>query len=192
MSIRHRMVKQNEPESLTRQDWIDRGLLLLGNSGVEAVRVEPLAKLLGVTKGSFYWHFKNREDLLMALLQAWIDLETDGIIAQVDALEGDGHQKLLALFELAVQDYGQVETAIRAWATIDVKIAAVVAQVDRRRLDYTRDMFLQIGFTPFEAIVRARLVYYALIGEFMIGTERDLADRLAGIRHQYEILTQRF
>jgi AcrR family transcriptional regulator len=192
MSIRHRMVKQNEPESLTRQDWIDRGLLLLGNSGVEAVRVEPLAKLLGVTKGSFYWHFKNREELLMALLQAWIDLETDGIIAQVDALEGDGHQKLLALFELAVQDYGQIETAIRAWATIDVKIAAVVAQVDRRRLDYTRDMFLQIGFTPFEAIVRARLVYYALIGEFMIGTERDLADRLAGIRHQYEILTQRF
>jgi AcrR family transcriptional regulator len=191
MSIRHRMVKQNEPESLTRQDWIDRGLLLLGNSGVEAVRVEPLAKLLGVTKGSFYWHFKNREDLLMALLQAWIDLETDGIIAQVDALEGDGYQKLLALFELAVQDYGQIETAIRAWATIDVKIAAVVAQVDRRRLDYTRDMFLQIGFTPFEAIVRARLVYYALIGEFMIGTERDLADRLAGIRHQYEILTQR-
>jgi AcrR family transcriptional regulator len=191
MSIRHRMVKQNEPESLTRQDWIDRGLLLLGNSGVEAVRVEPLAKLLGVTKGSFYWHFKNREDLLMALLQAWIDLETDGIIAQVDALEGDGYQKLLALFELAVQDYGQIETAIRAWATIDVKIAAVVAEIDRRRLDYTRDMFLQIGFTPFEAIVRARLVYYALIGEFMIGTERDLADRLAGIRHQYEILTQR-
>jgi AcrR family transcriptional regulator len=160
--------------------------------GVEAVRVEPLAKLLGVTKGSFYWHFKNREDLLMALLQAWIDLETDGIIAQVEALEGDGHQKLLALFELAVQDYGQIETAIRAWATIDGKIAVVVAEIDRRRLDYTRDMFLQIGFTPFEAIVRARLVYYALIGEFMIGTERDLADRLAGICHQYEILTQRF
>jgi AcrR family transcriptional regulator len=192
MSIRYRMVKQNEPESLTRQAWIDRGLLLLGSDGVEAVRVEPLAKLLGVTKGSFYWHFKNREDLLMALLQAWIDLETDGIIAQVDALEGDGNQKLLALFELAVQDYGQIEPAIRAWATIDVKIAAVVGEVDRRRLDYTRDMFLQIGFTPFEAIVRARLVYYALIGEFMIGTERDLADRLAGIRHQYEILTQRF
>jgi AcrR family transcriptional regulator len=192
MSIRHRMVKQNEPESLTRQDWIDRGLLLLGSSGVEAVRVEPLAKLLGVTKGSFYWHFKNREELLMALLQAWIDLETDGIIAQVEALEGDGHQKLLTLFELAVQDYGQIETAIRAWATIDGKIAGMVAEIDRRRLDYTRDMFLQIGFTPFEAIVRARLVYYALIGEFMIGTERDLADRLAGIRHQYEILTQRF
>jgi AcrR family transcriptional regulator len=192
MSIRYRMVKQNEPENLTRQDWIDRGLSLLANSGVEAVRVEPLSKLLGVTKGSFYWHFKNREDLLMALLQTWIDLETDGIIAQVDALKGDANQKLLTLFELAVQDYGQIETAIRAWATIDVKIAAVVAQVDRRRLDYTRDMFLQIGFTPFEAIVRARLVYYALIGEFMIGTERDLADRLAGIRHQYEILTQRF
>jgi AcrR family transcriptional regulator len=192
MSIRCRMVKKSEPENLTRQAWIDRGLLLLSDSGVEAVRVEPLAKLLGVTKGSFYWHFKNREDLLEALVQAWIDLETDGIIKQVDALEGDAKHKLLVLFELAVQDYGQIENAIRAWATIDTKIAAIVAAVDQRRLDYTRDLFLQIGFTPFEAIVRARLVYYALIGGFTIGTQQDLADRLAEIRHQYEILTQRF
>jgi hypothetical protein len=91
-----------------------------------------------------------------------------------------------------VQDYGQIENAIRAWATIDAKIAAIVATVDQRRLDYTRDLFLQIGFTPFEAIVRARLVYYALIGGFTIGTQQDLADRLAEICHQYEILTQRF
>jgi AcrR family transcriptional regulator len=192
MSIRCRMVKKAEPENLSRQAWIDRGLVLLADSGVEAVRVEPLAKLLGVTKGSFYWHFKNREDLLAALVQAWIDLETDGIIEQVDALDGDAPHKLLVLFELAVQDYGQIEKAIRAWATIDAKIAAIVATVDQRRLDYTRDLFLQIGFTTFEAIVRARMVYYALIGEFTIGTQRDLADRLASIRHQYQILTQRF
>jgi AcrR family transcriptional regulator len=192
MSIRCRMVKKSEPENLSRQDWINRGLEVLADRGVEAVRVEPLAKLLGVTKGSFYWHFKNREDLLAALVQAWIDLETDGIIEQVDALEGDAQHKLLVLFELAVQDYGQIENAIRAWATIDAAIATIVAEVDQRRLDYTRDMFLQIGFTPFEAIVRARLVYYALIGGFTIGTPPDLADRLAEIRHQHKILTQRF
>ena len=190
MSIRYRMAKRNDASSLTRQDWINQGLQVLAKSGVEAVRVEPLAKLMGVTKGSFYWHFKNRGDLLETIFQAWMKRQTYGIIEQVEELGSDATNKLLYLFELAVQDDGQVENAIRAWATHDAKIAKLLAQVDQRRLDYTKDLFLQIGFAPAEALVRARMVYYALVGEFTIGTRSDQAERLAEIRLQHAILTQ--
>ncbi|MBW4550669.1 MAG: TetR/AcrR family transcriptional regulator [Aphanocapsa sp. GSE-SYN-MK-11-07L] len=175
--------------TLGRQDWIQQGLKVLAEKGVEAVRVEPLAKLMQVTKGSFYWHFKNREDLLDALLQAWINQQTDRIIVQVEAAGGDAKAKLLNLFELAVQDDGEVEIAIRAWATKNPKVAAMIAQVDQRRLDYTRDLFLRVGFTPSEAIVRARLAYYSLVGEFTIGTRTDRNERLTEVRLEHAILT---
>ena len=90
---------------------------------------------------------------------------------------GDATTKLLYLFELAVQDDGQVENVILAWATNDSKIADLLTQVDQRRLDYTKDLFLQIGFAPSEAMVRARMAYYALVGEFTIGTRSDQAER---------------
>jgi len=191
MSIRYRMVRKNQLSNLTRQDWIEQGLKTLAETGVETVRVEPLAKVLGVTKGSFYWHFKNREDFLEAILQEWVKCQTNSIIEQVEALGGDATTKLLYLFELAIQDDGRAENAIRAWATSNSKITTVLDQVDQRRLNYTKDLFLQVGFAPFEAMVRARMVYYALVGEFTIGTRSDQTERLAEIRLQHAILTQR-
>ncbi|MGD1855461.1 MAG: TetR/AcrR family transcriptional regulator [Leptolyngbyaceae cyanobacterium] len=144
---------------------------------------------MGVTKGSFYWHFKNREELLTAIFQAWIALQTSGIIEQVEMKEGDAIAKLLYLFELAIEDDGRIENAIRAWATNDAKIAPALAEVDQRRLDYTKDLFLRAGFDSFDAIVRARMAYYTLVGEFTIGTRSNQAERLAEIRLQHAILT---
>ncbi|BAU12431.1 transcriptional regulator [Leptolyngbya sp. NIES-3755] len=183
------MDRKDETSNLTRQDWINQGLRTLAAGGVEAVRVEPLAKSMKVTKGSFYWHFKNREDLLEAILQEWIKLQTNSIIDQVETEGGTAANKLLHLFELAVQDDGRVETAIRAWAKNDANVSSFLAEVDEHRLSYTKDLFLQIGFAPFEATVRARMVYYALVGEFAIGTRSDQAERLAEIRLQHKILT---
>jgi AcrR family transcriptional regulator len=191
MSIRYRMDKKSDLSNLTRQDWIDQGLTVLANSGVETVRVEPLAKLMGVTKGSFYWHFKNREDLLEAILQDWIASQTSSIIEQVDKIDGDATTKLLHLFELAIEDDAQVENALRAWAANDAKIAEALAQVDQRRLDYTRDLFLAVGFDQFEAMVRARMIYYSLVGEATLGIKRDRSERLAEVRLQHTILTYR-
>jgi AcrR family transcriptional regulator len=182
---------EKEITTLSRQDWIKWGLKTLAESGVEAVRVEPLAKLMKVTKGSFYWHFKNRDDLLEAILQEWVQRQTNRIIERVEEKTSDASTKLLFLFELAVQDDGQVENAIRAWATNNAEIIAALAQVDQRRLKYTKNLFLQIGFTPLEAIVRARMVYYALVGEFTIGTRSNQVKRLREIRLQHAILTRR-
>jgi AcrR family transcriptional regulator len=192
------MVKQKPPEpKLGRQDWIKTGLSVLAKSGVDAVRVEPLAKRMNVTKGSFYWHFKDRNDLLEALVAEWVEIDTNSIIEQVNRLNADPKTKLLRLFELAIADdgptpelaNGSIEIAIRAWATNEPKIASVLAQVDRQRLDYTQNLFLAIGFSEAEALVRARLAYYSLVGEFTIGVKTNPADRLAQAHLQHKILT---
>jgi AcrR family transcriptional regulator len=191
------MVGQKLAESkLGRQDWVKMGLAVLAESGVEAVRVEPLAKRMRVTKGSFYWHFKDRNDLLEALLAEWVEIDTHSIIEQVNQIDADPKTKLLRLFELAIADDGltpgladgTLEKAIRAWATSDVKVAAVLEQVDQQRLDYTKNLFLEMGFSEAEALARARLAYYSLVGEFTIGVRANQADRLAMIRRQYAIL----
>lgn len=191
MSIRCRMEEKSNLSNLTRQNWIDQGMRVLANGGVESVRVEPLAKLMGVTKGSFYWHFKNREDLLDAILQEWIASQTNSIIEQVDKRDGDATTKLRYLFELAIEDDGLVENAIRAWSANDVKIADALNRVDQRRLDYTKDLFLAVGFEPLEAMVRARMIYYSLVGESTLGIRRDQSERLAEVRLQHKILTHR-
>lgn len=185
------MVKKKETSKLGQQDWLDLGLKVLAEEGVEALRVEPLAKLLKVTKGSFYWHFKNRENFLEAILQTWVNQETSSIINQVEAIGGDAATKLLNLLELTVQDDGQVENAIRSWATKDSKVAAVLEKVDKLRLGYTKDLFLAVGFTPFEAMVRARMAYYFLVGEFTLGTRTNQDERLAEVRLQHLILIRR-
>ncbi|MGL4618152.1 MAG: TetR/AcrR family transcriptional regulator [Chroococcidiopsis sp.] len=185
-----------EPK-LGRQDWIKTGLAVLAESGVEAVRVEPLAKRMGVTKGSFYWHFKDRNDLLDAILTQWVEIDTNSIIERVNQLDADPKTKLLQLFELAIADDGltpgladgSIENAIRAWANHDAKVDALIAQVDQQRLNYTKDLFLAIGFSEAEALVRARLAYYSLVGEFMIGVRGNQTERLAEIRMQHAILT---
>jgi len=194
------MVKQKTPfPRFDRKDWIKTGLAVLAESGVEAVRVEQLAKQMKVTKGSFYWHFKDRRELLDAILAEWVEIDTNGIIKQVNQIDADPKMKLLRLFELAIADNGllpgltdgSLENAIRAWATKDPEVAALMAQIDQQRLHYTKDLFIEIGFSESEALVRARLAYYSLVGEFTIGVKTNQAARLDEIRMQHTILTSK-
>lgn len=154
---------------LGRQEWIDAGLRVVAAHGVEAVRVERLAEALGVTKGSFYWHFKDRPALLAALLETWKARTTSDIIAQVEAKGGDVATRLRTLSAIAVRQDGRLDVAIRIWARQDAKARAALEQVDRRRLAYLDKLFEALGFAPAEASARSRLVYHALIGQFMRG-----------------------
>lgn len=184
------MEKKKEGRKLGPKEWVREGAKVLAGSGVEAVKVEPIAKRLNVTKGSFYWHFKNRQALLDAILQHWVSAETDSVIEQVEGNAGTAKERLLHLFELTVEDDGQVERSIRAWAASDARAAAVLETVDRRRLSYTKGLFVDMGFAPFEAEVRARLVYYALIATFSLASDRrSRSERLKEMRLQHSILT---
>lgn len=176
---------------LDREAWTEAGLALLGEAGVEALRVEPLAKRLGVTKGSFYWHFQDRDALLEGVLGYWEARETDHYIGAVEAAGGSPGARLRRLFRDILADRAALapELAIRDWARHEKRTAGVVLKVDMRRSQYLEDRFVEAGQPAGEARARAALLYGLLVGEYMIRRRESPAERTARIDRALILLT---
>ena len=130
-----------------RAQWLQAGLDALRKGGVGAVRVERLAADLELTKGSFYHHFRDRSALLDALLEFWSREMTDAEFERIGALRGGLAARLVALAEDVLEKgMGRYDPAIRAWARTDRKVAAAVAQVDRRRVRALTELFDEADF----------------------------------------------
>jgi AcrR family transcriptional regulator len=168
-----------------KEQWLVAGLDALRKGGVGEVRVERLAADLGITKGSFYWHFRNRGDLLEAILEFWSREMTDLEFERVASFNEELKVRLCALAEDVLEKgMGRYDPAIRAWARSDRKVAAAVAQVDRRRVRALTGFFEQAGFESGEARVRARLFYTFLLGEPQVRSpqrERGELERMVAI-----------
>lgn len=156
-----------------RKDWIEAGLKALARGGPEAVRVEPLARELGATKGSFYWHFDDRAALLGALLDDWERSAVDDVIARVDARGGDARDRLRRLFALARarRDLPAVELAIRDWARRDAAVARRLKRLDNRRLAYMRTLFAAFTDDDADAEVRSTLAFALFVGHPLIAAD---------------------
>ncbi len=182
-------------DRLTREDWLTAALGALAREGAPALRVEPLAKRLGVTKGSFYWHFADRPGLLSAVLAEWERRATDAVIVEVEAEVGtaaDGAaERLATLFRLTAGVDGRLERAVRAWATSDNEARAVQARVDGRRRAYLETQFAALGFSAGEAASRARLSYQAVIGRFAMAEDRPVEEQRADADRLCRLLVQR-
>jgi AcrR family transcriptional regulator len=151
--------------------WIEAALDGLANGGVEAVRVEPLAKTLAVTKGSFYWHFADRRALIDAMLASW----SQGRIAAIRQQSGGSgtpDMRLRHLAELYTQHANMrglaIELSIRALARSDVQAADAVRAVDSERLKQVGQLFGALGWTASDAQARAVLFYSYLFGESLL------------------------
>lgn len=179
------------PGQLDRGAWVAAAFAQLGEAGVDAVRVEPLAKRLGVTKGSFYWHFRDRNALLAAVLEAWEDRETDHYIAAVEAEGGQPGARLRRLFRMILADHAALapELAIRDWARRDRRTADAVLKIDARRGAYLQDRFVEAGQPQGEAQARAALLYGLLVGEVMIRRRETSNERTARIDRALVLLT---
>lgn len=151
----------------SQTDWVDAGLGVLAINGADAVKVEVLAGLLGVTKGSFYWHFADRSALLVAMLERWEAVATDAIMATIDADGGTPAQRLERLLEISTNhSAAALESGLRAWARTDDDVAQALNRVDARREGYVRDLLQAHGLPEALAITGAHMLYLALIGEY--------------------------
>lgn len=164
-NVRYRMVMTQEAKRrLTADDWAAAALAALGEGGLAAVAVEPLAARLGATKGSFYWHFANRDALVSAALARWERVNTEGVIAMVDAI-ADPAERLRTLFGTVIGRVEQGETEMNLLATADHPLVApVLARVTERRIGYIAALFGELGFPPQTAHSRAVLAYSAYLG----------------------------
>jgi AcrR family transcriptional regulator len=157
-----------------RHRWIEEGLQALGSSGPDAVRVESLARALGVTKGGFYGHFDDRHALLDEMLDAWERLSVDDVIERVEGGGGDARAKLRRLSGLAgpPADYPlKIDLAVRDWARRDRSVARRLRRVDRRRMDYLRSLFGAFIDDEDDVEVRCLLFYSLWIGSYFIAPD---------------------
>lgn len=156
-----------------RAAWIEAALKALSTGGVEAVRVEALAASLGVSKGGFYWHFKDRRALLEEMLDAWERAVAGDVIVRIESEQDEPRAKFGQLFELArTADFG-VELAVRDWARRDEAVAVRVRRVDNRRMEYLRSLFAQLGLDEEEAEARSLLAFSLFIGTYFIAAEHQ-------------------
>lgn len=154
------MVKREVP--LTRDDWAEAGLRALGESGLQGVAVEPLAKALGATKGSFYWHFRDRRELLEAVLDAWEHRYITDAGTRLRAIE-DPRARVARLLEVGVTpEVGRIDVALTNAAAGDEMIAARVRKVQQARVDFLADCYVEMGVTRARA---RRLATLALVAQ---------------------------
>ncbi len=155
-------------------DWTEAALNALAAGGLAAVAVEPLAKSLGTTKGSFYWHFADRNALLEATLELWERRDTERVIADLDQAQ-DAMSRLRTLLRLTFAAVGTgqaghggtVELALQASAS-HPKVAATLQRVTRRRLEVVTKLYVELGLPPARARQRALLAYTAYLGHAQI------------------------
>jgi AcrR family transcriptional regulator len=149
-----------------KENWIKEGLELLREKGIHAVKVEVLACRLGVTKGSFYWYFQNRDALLQEMLGHWERVLTDDVINAVQNLEGSLREKLSTILTI-VDDHmdENIEKSMTSWSFRDERANIVVNRVVRNRIDFMKDLFIKDGFSDEDAELRARLMHSFVAGD---------------------------
>ncbi len=167
------------PTRTPRSRWIEEGLRALSAGGPDAVRIELLARTLGVTRGGFYWHFADRQALLHEMLEAWERASIEEVIERVEAEGGDARTRLHRLFALA-SDSRQLLTldlAVRDWARRDGAVADRLRRVDNRRMDYLRRLFGALVGDEAEVEARAMLAFALWIGNPFIAAEHGSRTR---------------
>lgn len=167
--------------------WIRAAQQVLESRSIDAVRVEVLAKEMGVTKGSFYWHFKDRDDLIRRMLTAWRDAATEQIIFRFESRGLSARELIRDLLTLpfrgaSAKEAAATELAIRAWARRDEAARTVLDEVDAKRLNYITQCFRALGFSATESKSRAFALYSYELSESLLsnqGTTKQKDDRRA-------------
>lgn len=145
---------------------------------MDAVRVDPLSKTLGVTRGSFYWHFENRAALLRAVLRRWREKETERAIAENEAADGDAGARLLRLLRTCGADDGRLEMGMRDWAARDEEARSEIRKIDERRVAYMSSLAEGAGVPAEVATARCRVAYLAWLGTYTDATATGSVQQL--------------
>lgn len=172
--------------------WLDAAYELLLDSGVDSLKIQSLAAKLKLSRTSFYWFFKDREELLSALIARWRDKNTGALVKQSSAYAESIVEAMLNVFDCwldrSIFD-SQFEFAVRSWAIQSPEVEAEVRAADQLRLDALKQMFLRFGFADIPADVRARTMYLVQIGYISMQPREDLSTRMPRIAHYVEIYT---
>ena len=176
----------------TEEAWLTAAYDVLTTQGVEAVKIMPLAKRLQVSRTSFYWHFKDREALLEAMIRYWEDKNTGTLVARTKAYAENVFEAVFNLFDCWLDPDlfdSRLDLAIRNWARSDPALQLRLDQADARRQQAMTDMLIRFGYDAKEAEIRALTMIYTQIGYISMQVHEEEAQRLARMPDYMEVFT---
>lgn len=172
--------------------WLDAAYQMLTENGVEAVKVMPLARRLGLTRTGFYWHFADRDALLEAMVRRWEEKNTGNLVAQTNAYAESITEAMFNLFDCWIDTElfdSRLDLAIRNWARNDPKLQVRLDAADQRRIAAVGAMFKRFGYSDAQAEARSMSVMYTQIGYISMQITEDWDDRIAKMPDYIEVFT---
>lgn len=178
---------------LTRDDWITAAMEALTRSGVDDVKVDRLSRDLRVTRGSFYWHFTSRKDLLDALLHDWEvrNLNQIDYLRAAWAADAPDLAYVNVIYAGGDEKFPTYDMSVRIWARKSPQVAAVVGRIDSAWVEVLKELFISQGFDETESFVRARINFFHQIGYYALAVQEDIEERVRLIPYYYKILAGR-
>jgi len=181
-----------QDETNTEARWLEAAYQMLTESGVDAVKILPLAKRVGLARTGFYWHFKDRDALLDAMIQRWEDKNTGNLIARTEAYAESIAEAMFNLFDCWLDNAlfdGPLDLAIRNWARNDPALQTRLDQADRRRLTAMTLIFTRFDYPEAEAKVRAMTMLYTQIGYLSMQIDESMDTRFALMPDYIKVFT---
>jgi AcrR family transcriptional regulator len=166
----------SKPSRYSRDEFLARSLDVLSKEGEAKLRVDRLVSKLGVSKGSFYWHFENRAEFVRSLAEYWAHSSTQLVVNEIEALTGSPEDRLFSLMQMVSrQDLAGHDLAMRTWAFHEPEVVPVVRKVDRMRLTFVRGLFREMGFEGDELATRTRIFVTAISFKrgILVGEPKD-------------------
>jgi AcrR family transcriptional regulator len=192
-SVADKGKSQIDRSQFQRYDWLAAGMEVFIKEGIDAVRITRLADELGVTRGSFYWHFANRDDLITALVDYWQEKNTSAIVASFDNISSL-KEGIFEFFDtcLDVNQFDpRLDLAIREWARRSKEIRDKVDEADKTRVQAITDFFARFAYPMPEAFIRARVLYFSQIGFYALDVKESLSTRVSYTESYYQCFTGR-
>ena len=175
---------------MNREEWLMAALEEVAKKGGAKLHIDRLVKSLGVTKGSLYWHFKDREDFVQSLLEFWAEYSNGQVFESVNQIGGDARYRLKSVMQIIfTKGLDKFELAMRAWAAEEPSIAIIVREVEVHRLAYARSLFAEMGFQGQDLEMRARLFVRYMEGEVVSFYKQSPEDRQQTIKAVHAFLT---
>lgn len=175
---------------LSRSQWLDHALKILASDGHGALKADTLSKSLKVSRGSFYWHFKNLAEFHRAVLQQWYAQAFSAAVAQIDASAATSSDRMRLVITLANEADSSLEEAVRAWAISNEQAHDVVASIDKSRLAYLESVLIASGMSRQRAFARANLAYLSYLGLLTVRHPLSEAERQSVTEELVQLVTQ--
>ena len=177
---------------LTREDWLEAAMAAIIAGGIDQVKVQVIARTLGVSRSSFYWFFKDRQDLLDQLLAHWRATHTAAIVERAERPAATPCRAVLHVFECWVREEyfkPRLDIAVRDWARKSEQARRAVDQADTERVSALTRMFERHGYPEPEAFIRARVLYFMQIGYYSLSVEEPMETRMGYVAYYLRVFT---